>query len=269
MKRLWIYIMAIIGVASTASAIDYEVKDSTLIVPAGVVKIPSYKFADRADIKYIEFAEPCRVNEIGDYAFLGCINLEEVSLPLSVLKIGEGTFRECEKLKKAEIPTLTVVPSYAFAWCPRLQMVVLGKLLTAIKSHAFAYCRTLERIKLPAGLVKIGSNAFSFCSVLRFVAIPPTVRHLESYAFSECINLQTVVMPSNSSELGELIFSGCRNLRVIRILSDIPPKFECNSNLFEENESQMYSTCILQVYPHCVPKYRQSKAWKMFKQIEG
>lgn len=269
MKRLWIYIMAILGIAASASAVEYEVKDSTLIVPAGVVKIPSYKFADRTDFKYIEFAEPCRVNEIGDYAFLGCSNLEEVSLPVTVQKIGEGTFRECKMLKKAEIPTLTVVPSYAFAWCTRLRQVMLGKLLTEIKSHAFAYCRTLDHIKLPMGLVKIGSNAFSFCSVLRFVALPPSVRQLESYAFSECINLQNVILPSNSSELGELIFSGCRNLRAIRILSDIPPKFECNSNLFEENESQMYSKCVLQVHPYCVPKYRQSKAWKLFKQIEG
>lgn len=63
------------------------------------------------------------------------------------------------------------------------------------------------------------------------------------------------MLPGNGKLLGELIFSGCRNLESISINSSIPPKFDCNSTLFEETERFMYERCVLYVPAKAIDAY--------------
>ena len=77
--------------------------------------------------------------------------------------------------------------------------------------------------------------------------MPDAVTELESYAFSECVSLRSARLPGRRDLPGELIFSGCRALERIEEPSAVPPAFDCDSRLFEENESWMYSECVLYV----------------------
>lgn len=243
-----------------------ELNDSVLVIPATVTNIPPYFFADRKDFVRVEFEPGSQLHSIGEYAFLGCSSLREIELPPSLEDLGEGAFRETG-LREITIPSsVSKLPKGLFAWCGRLRSVSLPDSLLDIGSHAFAYCGALEQIQIPSGVAHIGSNAFSRCVALKSVEIPDAVTELESYAFSDCVSLKTAKLPANDRLLGELIFSGCTSLQKLYAPSPTPPKFDCNSFIFEPDETQLYSTCKL-IVPN-PRRYRTAPGWFLFKNIK-
>ena len=110
----------------------------------------------------------------------------------------------------------------------------------------------------------IGSNAFSFCTSLKEVEMPATITELESYAFAECTSLRRAVMPANSNLLGEQIFQGCVNLRELVEPSATPPKFDCDSGIFDDSEKELYENCDLIVKPGSLATYRIAPGWRRF-----
>lgn len=252
---------------SYAGGCQLETKeDSVLVIPAMVTNIPPYFFAERTDFVRVEFEPGSQLHSIGEYAFLGCSSLREIAFPPSLEELGEGAFRETD-LRGIIIPSsVSKLPKGLFAWCGRLRSVSLPDSLVDIGSHAFAYCEALEAIEIPKGISHIGSNAFSRCSSLKSVEVPDAVTELESYAFSDCSALQSAKLPANDSLLGELIFSGCTSLHTLYAPSNIPPKFDCNSFIFEPDEMQRYSACKL-IVPN-PRRYRTAPGWCLFKDIK-
>lgn len=265
LSALFIFISLLKGYAASPGF----VRDSVLTVPSGVKEIPPYAYADRTDIVRVEFQVPATITTIGEYAFLGCSGLQSISLPSSVARIGEGAFRECMNLKKIIIPQrVSVIPRYAFAWCESLREAVLPTGVKDISAHAFAYCYNLENVEIPSRVEHIGSNAFVMCESLREIKLPASIKELESYAFAECRSLKRAVLPANSNLLGELIFTGCGELAEIVELSPVPPKFDCESTLFDREESDMYLRCRLRVLPTAESAYLKAPGWKLFFEQE-
>ncbi len=132
MRRLYLTFLLVMCSLAALGA-EYSVLDSVLVIPAKTKTIPAREFADRDDFTRVEFAEPCSLMEIGEYAFLGCRNLREIDLPASLRRIGEGAFRECGSLVSIEIPMgVAALPRYAFAWCGSLESVSLPRTLADI-----------------------------------------------------------------------------------------------------------------------------------------
>ena len=110
------------------------------------------------------------VTDVSDYAFIGCSDLASVTLPNTVLSIGQGAFSGCQNLKK----------------------VIFGSGVKTIGSFAFIGCSKLESCILPNGTEAIGEYAFSNCSALQDVVIPNTVTSIGKYAFENCLGLYSV-----------------------------------------------------------------------------
>ena len=203
-------------------------------------------------------------------AHMGDTTLRLITIPADVTSIGELAYAGCSNLERIEFAPgsrLTEIGRSAFAGCTSLKEIVLPKSLKKLAPHAFAYCFSLEKISLPVGLQSIGNNAFSECRSLREAILPRSVTLLESYAFSECISLRRVVLPANRSLLGELMFSGCRALEEIVELSPEPPEFDCNSFIFEPDETELYRQCTLRVASGKAELYRNTHGWNMFESI--
>lgn len=267
-RLLAVVLVCVFGVAAWASPPAGVVRDSVLCVLGGVRKLPPFAFRDNDGFREVRFESPVVIEEIGDYAFLGCTRLRSVDLPASVRRIGEGAFRECSSLGTVVVPKrVAALPRYAFAWCSGLREVRLPAGLRDIGSHAFIYCGSLESVSIPASVTHVGSNAFTLCTSLREVALPPSVTELESYAFAGCSSLERAELPANGHLLGELIFSGCRALREIREMSPVPPEFDCSSTLFEPEEDYMYKRCRLVTRPDAVPLYRRAAGWSRFVDV--
>lgn len=203
------------------------------------------QFIDRTDIEELEITESSGITEIPDYAFLGCTSLRKVLLPEGLKKIGFQSFSECSALEEINFP----------------------ESLIDIGSNSFTYCTKLDKLRFPDGLKHIGHNAFSFCSSLKEAILPDSLEEIESYAFSDCDSLRKVRLPSNDHLLGELLMNCCPLLVEIVSPSIIPPKFDCNSFIFDTLDTSAYERCRLKVPENAIDSYNVSNSWQMFNKI--
>lgn len=84
---------------------------------------------------------------MGDYAFAGCSNLQEVTLPGSVDIVGVFSFKGCTGLREIVIPEgVRVLASKAFQFCSALKKVYLPSTLIDVDMRAFGKCESLEEV---------------------------------------------------------------------------------------------------------------------------
>lgn len=181
------------------SAARFEVRDSVLLIPTGVTAIDDYAFQYREDFKRIEFAEPCRVKEIGRGAFSWCVNLESVKLPQSVVDLKSQAFAYCDKLVSVTFPSrLLHVGANCFSFCKALGDVSLPASVNELESYAFSECMSLRRAVLPANGKLLGELIFSGCRMLERIeinwSVPPQFdcnstlfENTESFMYDRCV----------------------------------------------------------------------------------
>ncbi|MDE6511088.1 MAG: leucine-rich repeat domain-containing protein, partial [Muribaculaceae bacterium] len=143
----------------------------------------------------------------------------------------------------------------------------LPNTLEDIGSNSFAYCSSLDDLIFPNDLKHIGHNAFSFCSTLREAILPDSLEEIESYAFSDCDSLRKVRLPANDRLLGELMMNCCPQLIEIVAPSPRAPKFDCESFIFDPDDTMAYERCVLYVPENGIDSYVVSKSWHMFNKI--
>ena len=150
-----------------------------------VTEISYQAFQNRNDIKSVTI--PNSVISIGNWAFDGCGNLTSVTIGDSVTTIGEAAFSNCISLKNIDIPnSVKVIGKHAFYSCNSLTSVTIGKGVTRIDDTAFCYCYSLSEIKIPNSVTAIGDSAFSNCTSLMKATIPNSVSYVGSGIFSSC-----------------------------------------------------------------------------------
>ena len=87
------------------------------------------------------------VTSIGEYAFVYCNSLTEVTIPEGVTSIGEWAFEACSSLTKAIIPEgVTSIGKGAFLSCRSLTEVTIPKSVTSIGELAFYGCEALATV---------------------------------------------------------------------------------------------------------------------------
>ena len=162
------------------------------------------------------------IEEIGEYAFLGTVNLKSVSIPSSVTSIGYCTFRSCSSLTNITIPSnVTSIEDETFRGCSSLKNIEIPSSVTGIGSNAFDGCSSLTNIVIPSSATGIGDGAFYGCSSLTNIVIPSSVTAIGSGMFCDCNSLTNVTIPSGVTEIGDWAFGGCSNLKDITIPSKV------------------------------------------------
>lgn len=112
---------------------------------------------------------PASVAKIGEEAFYAS-GLTQLSLPAALTELGTGVFFECTALTQLEIPQgVTVIPTRALSGCTALQSVTLPEGLTEISQMAFSDCPALETVNIPSSLTDISENSFQGCANLTLV----------------------------------------------------------------------------------------------------
>ena len=160
-------------------------------------------FINSPKLKYVTFAQDCKLEYLKEDQFYGCKSLELINFSsLTNLKqIGRGsympTFENCA-LKKVDLSACTKLKTlnYAFTNCKQLTEVILPDncQLTTFE-NPFYKSTNIESVDM-SGLDN-------------FTKIP-------DYMFSGFSKLETVLFPdlSQVTEIGKLAFSGCTVLKV-------------------------------------------------------
>lgn len=145
---------------------------------------------------------PENLEEIGLHA-LSETRIEMITIPPSVLTIGERAFDRCKQLR-------TVIFS------SNAQLKTIAGEETAYSGGAFSDCEALSAISIPASVEIIGERAFLGCTSLRTITFQPNSRlkTIGRLAFITC-PITSIEVPASTERL-ESTFSGCTSLKSVR-----------------------------------------------------
>ncbi|MBE6812346.1 MAG: hypothetical protein E7523_05640 [Ruminococcaceae bacterium] len=171
------------------------------------------------------------VTRIGAKAFRYCPSLLSISMPSSLVSIGEVAFSSCELLTMVDIADgVTEIEDSAFQNCTSLTTVIIPDSVTSIGSNVFSYCDSLVEIE-----VDQNNNYYSSINGVLYnkdktilihypasksdtsFTIPESVVCIEDYAFRNCTSLTSVNFPDNIDSIGDFAFSECTSLSVVDI----------------------------------------------------
>lgn len=159
---------------------------------------------------------PDGLDEIADFAFYDCANLEKVVIPSSVTMVGSYCFNNCINLKEVVFSeNMTYLGSGAFSSCFSLETITLPDRLRTIQKSTFYKCNLLKDVNLPKYLVQIDHSAFSYCTSLTHISFPENLKGIGDSVFEECTALKEIIFPHSLEKLGKKVFFHCPELRKI------------------------------------------------------
>ena len=172
----------------------------------------------------------------GNYKDLNSVNIpSKVKIDgkvYNVTSIGDNTFKDCNNLASITIPKSVIsIGNYAFYGCDKLT----PHLLTydnGTKCYGWVGNRdSCVNVVIPGSVTSIGDYAFYSCSGLKSITIPKKVTSIGEFAFSLCMNLDVVIENSEENvKVGYAAFNGCKSVTYTKDTSvvditDTPLKF--------------------------------------------
>lgn len=167
--------------------VEYEVKE---IAERG---LNGYKSGTSSSMESLTIEEG--IEKIGKEGILNNKKLQKVSLPSTLVEIGERSFCNSTGLLSVEFPN--------------------GSNLLVIGDEAFRGCKYLENFEIPSSVQTIGKYGFFYCEKLFSVTIPQNVTIIQECAFQGCKNLYTVELHENIKRVERCAFEGCSSLENI------------------------------------------------------
>ncbi len=193
-------------------------------------------------------------------------NSKNITIPNSVMSIGDWAFYLCGSLQQITIPnSVTSIGDMAFFCCSSLQHITMPNSVTRIGNMAFYVCKSLQQITILNSITSIGISPFSGCSSLtlesqslRFIienvflidrkeqtiisyigdndniTIPNSVTSIGASAFGLCKSLQHITIPNSVTSIGNVAFGKCESLQQITIPNSVTsigesPFYDCKS----------------------------------------
>ena len=133
-----------------------------------------------------------KVRTIPDFIAYNQTGLKTLSIPNTVIKIGQGAFEGCTGLTSISIPyCITEISANVFEGCTGLTSLTIPKLVTKIGEGAFKDCTGLTSVTIPNSVTNISGKAFEGCTglarVFSFNPEPPVIAEDTFSSYDACI----------------------------------------------------------------------------------
>ena len=189
----------------------------SITIPNSVKVIEEQAFA-QSGLTQITFGTGLK--KIGGNAFWRT-KIKKITIPNSVITLGESIFQECKKLTTVFIGNgVKTIPRFAFSECTNLEEVHLGNHVQKLDDRSFGDCESLSEIVLPQSLLEINC-AFYHCHSLVELRIPSSVKKLRDLTVSDCENFETLILSSPNTTYDttysgqQWVVRGCPNFKGI------------------------------------------------------
>lgn len=196
------------------------------------------------------------VTAIEPRAFENCEDLQEITLPNSLIQIGNGAFMgtgltsftfpnsittvvdslflNCENLATVNMPEATkAIDKAAFYGCSSLIMEALPSQLETIKDFAFSKSGITD-IRIPKSITSMGNRVFESCAQLDSVFFDNefSLSTLPDYSFLSCRRLKGFKLSPLTKTIGTGSFQGCNSIKQLVLeegIKEISPNafYEC------------------------------------------
>ncbi len=141
-----------------------------------------------------------------------------LELPSEVRIVGEGAFKNCEKLERLEIgDTAEIIMTEACRGCKRLSALNLPQNVRAVGESAFRDCTALLEITVLNDEIELGERAFENCARLKKITLADGISEIYGGVFNSCKALEEITLPEKLTVLGESSFADCVSLKEIYI----------------------------------------------------
>ena len=239
---------------------------SSITIPNSVTKIGKYCFADNTKLEKITISNDCRelsegifsgcsaltsvvlndgLEKIYNYAFANCKSLESISIPSTVVQIGETynrsdygaslPFYNCTALKSVRFEDgkqgLVLGADYnnnglgLFSYCP-LEEAYIGRNISyqdySYKNtfekypHSYGYSAFYNQPKLTKVTISPAVTEIPVCLFYKNASLTmtslPKVKKIGVSAFQECSKLTTLNLGEDLQVVGSNAFNGCKNV---------------------------------------------------------
>lgn len=139
-------------------------ENTSIAIEEGTRQLADFAFCDYT--KLVGITIPQSVVGMGEYTFSDCSNLESLVISKNLSTIEDYTFAKCEKLSTFEIPdSVKYIGEAAFWDCINLESVTIGKNVDSIGEYAFYECSALSQINSYANVAPKTQGDYVFFGV--------------------------------------------------------------------------------------------------------
>lgn len=180
----------------------------------GLEEIGDWAFAECANLESVTL--PADIKSIGMCAFYGCAKLQEINIPAAVETIGNASFKYCVTLESVTLPSsVKNLGNNAFQYCTSVSKFNMGQ-VEEIGSRALAGCSALKNLYMPKSLTTIGEYAFERSGIVN-LSLSPNIEGITPYMLAEMTDLTSIDLQYECRFIGENAFEGCTVLKSITL----------------------------------------------------
>ena len=220
-RNLKVYYAGILESCTSLETINYNAINcdiKTITVSGASLPYSPFASSTLKSLKHFNIGEG--IVNIPDYLCSGMTCLEQITIPSTVINIGNASFYKCT-FTKIELPSkLESIGVYAFSET-NLTSIDLPESLRIINHHAFTKCRKLESVNMKNGVIYLGDDVFNGCSVLKTVTFSENINTIPNRFFRYCYALEEVYIPDSVVRIGEDAFQYCNALVKVRMSPNV------------------------------------------------